>query len=66
MKLVKQYLYSKWTSIEKINGWKHYEVKNVFVIDKKLEIFSACEKSITEIISIKEIHNEEKWISGWK
>ena len=27
---------SKWTSLKKINGWKHYEVAN---IDKKIKIY---------------------------
>ena len=38
MNLMKKYLHSKWTSVEKINGWRHYEVKNVFVKIKELEI----------------------------
>ena len=32
-----KYLHSKWTSVEKINGWKHYEVKNVLKKRKQLE-----------------------------
>lgn len=66
MKLMNKYLHSKWTSVEKLNGWRHYEVKNVFIKNKELEIFSVCEKDISLIIKIKDINNSEKWIPGWK
>ena len=37
---------SKWTSVKKIKGWRHYEVVNIFKKDKKVEMFSVCEKKI--------------------
>ena len=66
MDLMKKYLHSKWTSVEKLNGWRHYEVKNVLKKNKELEIFSVCEKDISLIIKIKDINNIRKWVPGWK
>jgi len=61
-----KYLHSKWTSVEKINGWRHYEVKNVLKKRKQLELFSVCEKNINLIVEIDEIKDLQKWIPGWK
>ena len=61
-----KYLHSKWTSVQKINGWRHYEVKNVLKHKKQLELFSVCDKSIHFFIDIHEIQDKEKWIPGWK
>jgi tryptophan-rich hypothetical protein len=66
MNLMKKFLHSKWTSIEKLNGWRHFEVKNVFVKNKELEIFSVCDKNILERIGIEEIENKMKWLPGWQ
>ncbi len=61
-----KFLHSKWTSVEKINGWRHYEVRNVLKKQKKLELFAVCDKSISFIIKVNEIKNKQKWIAGWK
>ena len=61
-----KYLHSKWTSVVKINGWRHYEVKNVLKKRKQLELFSVCEKNVNLIIEIDEIKDRQKWIPGWK
>ena len=66
MNLLDKYLHSKWTSLKGTNGWKHYEVKNVHVKKKELELFSVCDKSVIEIISIKEINNRQVWHPGWE
>tara|TARA_B110000438_G_scaffold115253_1_gene112907 strand:+ start:681 stop:872 length:192 start_codon:yes stop_codon:yes gene_type:complete len=63
---MEKYLHSKWTSVEKLNGWKHFEVKNVFVKNKELEIFSICDKEVMEKVEIKDIENRMKWIPGWE
>ena len=50
---------SKWTSLEKLNGWRHYEVLNV---DKKrgiVELFSAC-KADNHIFLNKEVLKDKK------
>ena len=56
---------SKWTSVKKIKGWRHYEVVNIFKKDKKVEMFSVCEKKIKIFASFKELKDKKKWISGW-
>ena len=57
---------SKWTSLEKLNGWRHYEVLNE---DKKrgiVELFSACEAD-NHIFLNKEVLKDKKlWERGWK
>ena len=63
---MKKYLYSKWTSVDKVNGWRHYEVKNVFVKNKELEIFSVCDKDILVRVKIDDINNKTKWVPGWE
>jgi len=61
-----KYLNSKWTSVDKINGWRHYEVRNVLKREKQLELFAVCDKNISVIINLNEILNKEKWMPGWK
>ena len=61
-----KYLNSKWTSVDKINGWRHYEVRNVLKRRKQLELFAVCDKNISVIINLNEILNKEKWMPGWK
>ena len=61
-----KYLKSKWTSVEKINGWRHYEVRNVLKNQNKLELFSPCDKKNIIIIDIKDIVDRIKWMPGWR
>ena len=56
---------SKWTSIKKINGWKHYEVLNFFKKDQKVEMFSVCENSVKIVVSISDLKDRSIWIAGW-
>ena len=57
---------SKWTSIDKYNGWYHYQVLNIFKKDKKVEMYPICKNEVRIVILISELKNKEKWISGWK
>ena len=41
---MKKYFHSKWTSVEKLNGWRHFEVKNVFVKVKNWKYFQFVKK----------------------
>ncbi len=66
MNLMKKYLHSKWTSVEKLNGWRHYEVRNVFINNKELEIFSICDKNNTCRVKITDINDNSKWLPGWE
>jgi len=57
---------SKWTSLERLNGWRHYEVLNVFKKSGIVELFSACEAE-NHIFLHKEVLKDKKlWKRGWK
>ncbi len=63
---MKKLLHSKWTSINKKNGWTHYQVRNVLVKKKQIELFAVCDKTVSIVIDISEIKNKSKWLPGWK
>ena len=65
MDLMKIYLHSKWTSIKKVYGWRHYEVSNVFIKNKEVELFSVCDKQIKFLVKIKDLKNNHNWKPGW-
>lgn len=56
---------SKWTSLKKLNGWKHYEVINIDKKNNKIELFSVCEKEKRVIVKKEELKNKSLWIRGW-
>ena len=56
---------SKWTSLKKINGWKHYEVANIDKKNKKIELFSICDKENRVIVDIEDLKNKNIWRRGW-
>ena len=56
---------SKWTSINKINGWRHFEVSNTFKKKQKVEMFSVCERKNKIMIPIDDLKDRSKWIRGW-
>ena len=56
----------KWTSVHRVNGWKHYEIKNVFKKQKKIELFAICDKKNNIKIGIDIINDRNKWLPGWK
>ena len=60
-----KYLNSKWTSVKKRKGWRHYEVRNVLKKKKQLELFAVCDKKISFNIDIQELKDSKKWIPGW-
>ena len=35
---------SKWTSLKKLNGWKHYEVINIDKKSNKIELFAVAKE----------------------
>ena len=63
---MKKLLHSKWTSINKKNGWIHYQVRNVLVKKKQIELFAVCDKTVSIIINISDIKNKSEWLPGWK
>ena len=56
---------SKWTSIDKVQGWRHYEISNVFKKKREVEIFSICNSDIKIIIPIDYLKDKSKWRAGW-
>tara|TARA_Y100001970_G_C13805066_1_gene637030 strand:+ start:311 stop:508 length:198 start_codon:yes stop_codon:yes gene_type:complete len=63
---MKKLLNSKWTSLSKKRGWIHYQVRNVLVKKKQIEIFAVCNKKISFIINISDINDRLQWLPGWK
>ena len=64
-KIVKKLEKSKWTSIKKVHGWKHYEVK---FIDKKnnlIELFAICDKNKRVFVSKRRTKRSIFWACGW-
>jgi len=57
---------SKWTSLKKLNGWRHYEVINIDKKNNKIELFAVCEKSKRIIVNREDLKNKRFWLRGWK
>ena len=51
--------------MEKVHGWRHYQVRNVLKNKKQLELFAVCDKKIFFNIDIHELNDRKKWIPGW-
>ena len=56
---------SKWTSLKKLNGWKHYEVINVNKKSNKIELFAVCEKEKRVIVKKEDLKDKSLWVRGW-
>ena len=56
---------SKWTSLRKLNGWKHYEVINIDKKSNKIELFAVCEKEKRVIVKKEDLKNKSFWVRGW-
>ena len=57
---------SKWTSLKKLNGWRHYEVINIDKKNNEIELFAVCEKSKRIIVKREDLKNKRFWLRGWK
>ena len=57
---------SKWTSLNKLNGWRHYEVVNIDKKNNKIELFAVCEKSKRIIVKKEDLKDKRFWLRGWK
>lgn len=64
--LFNKLLNSKWTSLDKENGWYHYQVLNIFKKDQNIELYAICKKEIRIKLSINDLKNKKKWVPGWK
>ena len=56
---------SKWTSLKKLNGWRHYEVINIDKKSNKIELFAVCEKEKRVIVKKEDLKNKSLWVRGW-
>ena len=56
---------SKWTSLKKLNGWKHYEVINIDKKSNKIELFAVCEKEKRVIVKKEDLKDKSFWVRGW-
>lgn len=57
---------SKWTSLKKLNGWRHYEVINIDKKNNKIELFATCEKTKRIIVKKEDLKNKRLWLRGWR
>ena len=57
---------SKWTSLKKLNSWKHYEVININKKNNQIELFAVCEKEIRVIVKRDDLQNKQIWKRGWE
>ena len=56
---------SKWTSLEKLNGWKHYEVIEIDKKNDKVELFAVCDRGKRVVVKIKDLKDKAIWKRGW-
>ena len=56
---------SKWTSLKKLNGWKHYEVINIDKKSNAIELFAVCEKEKRVTVQKEDLKNKSQWVRGW-
>ena len=56
---------SKWTSLKKLNGWRHYEVINIDNKNNHIELFAVCENEIRIIVNKEDLKNNQIWKRGW-
>ena len=56
---------SKWTSLKKYNGWKHYEVIKIDKRRNKIELFAVCEKDKRVTVRKEDLKNKSIWVRGW-
>ncbi|MEL6136021.1 MAG: TIGR02450 family Trp-rich protein [Cyanobacteria bacterium J06626_23] len=59
---------SKWTSKQKVSGWRHFQVTNrkneggwVFA-----ELVAACDPSVRFWLNAKLLKNRQLWTAGWQ
>ena len=62
----RNYQHSKWTSINKVKGWRHFEIINVNKKTNELELFSVCKKKIKVTVSEAELEDRNQWLPSWR
>ena len=56
---------SKWTSLEKLNGWKHYEVIEIDKKNDKVKLFAVCDRAKRVVVKTKDLKDKGLWKRGW-
>ena len=56
---------SKWTSLKRLNGYKHYEVIKIDKKRNKIELFAVCEKEKRVTVKKEDLKNKSLWVRGW-
>ena len=56
---------SKWTSLKRLNGYKHYEVIKIDKKSNKIELFAVCEKEKRVTVKKEDLKNKSLWVRGW-
>ena len=64
MKISKKILHSKWTSLTKKYGYRHFEVINFFITKQMIELYAVCDKSYTILITYQELQSTNLWVTG--
>ena len=59
-------LKSKWTSVNSVNGWRHYEVSEFNSKKNIFKLFAVCDKKISVFVTQADLKNDKKWVAGWK
>lgn len=59
---------SKWTAVQSVMGWRHFQVKNRQ--DQKggvvfAELQSVCDPAIRFWVNAKSLQNSQLWLAGW-
>ena len=56
---------SKWTSLKKLNGWRHYEVISINNKNNQIELLAVCKNEIRVIVNKEDLKNNQIWKRGW-
>lgn len=56
---------SKWTSTQRLYGWKHFEVLNIFNKKQKVEMICVCETDRKVMFPTSDLKDKSKWVNGW-
>ena len=59
---------SKWTSVQKIWGWRHFQVVNRKNENKWVfaEMVAACDPNVRFWINAKILKDRSQWQAGWQ
>jgi tryptophan-rich hypothetical protein len=67
-KKYKHLLNSKWTSVEPVKGWRHYQVTDANFEHSPVQALmtSVCQSNISFWLSADNLKDRNVWMPGWK